>query len=163
MAIDTVRINGFACGWGSTELKFGGERFHKFTAVDYGDKRTRTFIYTANKSQAPVGRAPGKYEPGVLKLTGPKFAIQDLKAYFAAQADDGKSYGNAIVPKATLQFLEGDNVMTVEFENVTWDSNANSHSESGDGMMTDIELQPERIKENGLTLYDSSEETAGAA
>lgn len=162
MAIDEVRINGFACSWGGTEFKFGGERFHKFTAVDYGDKRTRTLIYGADKAQAPIGKAKGKYEPQPLKVTGPKFAIQDLKAYFASQADDGKSYGNANIPLVTLQFIENEKVMTVEFINVTWDENANSHSESGDGLSADVTLQPEKLKENGLTLYDSSDETAGA-
>ncbi len=156
MAIDTVRINGFACSWGDTELKFNGERFHKFTGVDYGDKRTRTFIWGTDKAQAPLGRGKGKYEPGILKVSGPKFAIQDLRAYFASQAADGVSYGDAIIPLVTLQFIENDNVITIEFINVTWDNDNSSHSESGDGLTEDIELQPERIKRNGLTLYSST-------
>jgi hypothetical protein len=160
MAIDTVRINGFAASWGATELKFAGERFHKFTAIDYGDKRTRTLVYGADKSQAPIGRSSGKYEPGVLKISGPKFAIQELRAWFATQAPDGKSYGNAIIPKVTLQFIQSDTVITVEFDDVTWESSANGHSESADALATDVELQPTRVRENGLTLYDSSEATS---
>lgn len=161
MAVDTVRINGFACSWGGTEFKFAGERFHKFTAIDYNHKRTRTLIYGNDAAQAPIGRAKGKYEPAVLKVTGPKFAIEELRTWFADQVD-GVNYGNAVIPIVTLQFLQNDQVMTVEFFNVTWDSESSSHSESGDGMSEDVELQPEKIRVNGKTLYDSSGETSGA-
>ena len=153
MGIDTVRINGFVCSWSDVELKLDGESFHQFTDIDYGDKRTRTLLYGANKSHTPIGRTRGKYEPSVLKLSGPKFAIQAVRKFFADRSSNGRSFGDAIIPLISLQFLQNDEVSTIKFYNTTWESNAQTHAESADPLKDSVELQPEYIDYGGLTLY----------
>lgn len=150
MAIDTVRINGRVCSWQGTELTFNGERFHKFTAIDYGDKSSKSFVYGTEGK--PIGITRGKYETDPLKVTGPKAAIQDLREFFATLSETD-SYADATCGVAVLQFLENDRVITVEFRNVTWNEDTASHSEGTDALEDSASFYVETLSRDGKVLY----------
>lgn len=150
MAIDTVRINGHICSWQGTELTFDGERFHKFTAIDYGDKNSKSFVFGTDGR--PMGITRGKYETDPLKITGPKTAIQDLREFFAAHSGTD-SYADATIGSVTLQFIKNDRVITVDFARVTWNEDSASHSEGSDALEDSVTFYVETIARNGKVLY----------
>jgi len=157
MAIDKVRVNGNQVSWGSIILKANGEEFTGFTDISYGDKRERTEAYGAGRHQAPRGRSRGKYSCDPCKISGWKASVQDFRAFLAAQAPDGVSYGD--VPfQGTINYVEDDETpMTIELVDCVWVSNSSSESEGGDPLKEDFEIKPLYIKRNGLTLFDNSD------
>jgi hypothetical protein len=159
MSIDQVRINGFAHSWASIIAKVDGDRIIGFDMVEYGDKIEETQTAGMGKSHAPIRRSKGKYttEPG--KLRGFKSSIQALRAALAAKAADGKSYGT-VTFLLVVQFIEaGDTDMTVRVEECRLTDDKASHDEATtDPLKEEVGYTYMRIKRNGLTLYDSSEE-----
>jgi hypothetical protein len=156
---DAVRINGNQVSWGSIILKVGGERFHGFTSLAYGDKRERTYAWGMGKHQAPRARSRGKYTPDPVKLAGPKSSMQLLRQKLADLSEDGFSYGD-VEFEITAQYSERDEPpMTVEIERCVIVANSSQEEESADPLKEEIEISCMKIRRNGLVLFD---ESAGA-
>jgi hypothetical protein len=157
MSIDTLRVNGNLVSWASTIFKIYTDRFTGLVSIGWDDKRERVPGYGMNRSHAPIGRTSGKYTPGIVKVKMHKHAAIDLRFYLANLAVDGRSYGNAIFPMY-LQYVESDLVSTVEFFDCATTGETCSDEESPDPRFEEWEFSTLRIRKDGLTLYDSSEE-----
>ena len=155
---DSVLINGAMHSWSSTSFKLGGEKYTGITSIGYGDKRSRTKAYGLNRSYGAVGRTGGKYEVDSLKIKAYKATAQSIRSQLAALSDDGVSYGNAEVP-ATLQFIEGTDVITVEFERCAMIADASTTDEKPDPLTDDLEFDVMKIRRNGLVLFDATGES----
>lgn len=154
---DTYRVNGNAVSKASTVLTLDGEPIYGWSEISYDHKRERALVYGAGRDQGPVAKTSGKYTPGAVKLKVRKDTSQNIKAQLAAKAEDGVSYGNPSVPMV-LQFLEnGVTPMTVEFIDASLTSVSAGEKDGPDASMEDLEFQPLRILENGLSLFDNSE------
>lgn len=159
MAIDDFRVNGNQMSWGSLIFKVANQRFYGFTALSYDEKLTRTLAYGSARHHAPRGRSAGKYEPGVIKVTGWKASVQALRAFLATQSPTGTNYGN-VVFYGLAQYVEASEIpLSVEFDRCVWASNTSSDEENPDPLKEDFEIQPMLIRRNGLELFDSSEGT----
>lgn len=153
---DVFRINGNALSWGSISLKINSEPYTGFTSIGYADKRERSKLFGMGRSHAARGRTRGKYTTEPVKLKGPKASVQQLRADLAAQAEDGKSYGNVTFP-IVLQYIEDEAQITVEFEDCAWVGATSSDEEGPDALTEEIEIDVMRIRRNGLVLFDESE------
>jgi hypothetical protein len=156
---DDLRVNGHLIAWGSHILKINGTRWFGITGISWDEKRERSFGWGMARSHAPSGRTPGKYTPGALKTTAWRHTAGALREYLASLVDDSRSYGNAIVP-IFLQYVEGSKVFTVEFEDAAPTGITVSDEENADPNKEEWEWSVMRIRNDGLTLYDSSEEGA---
>jgi len=154
---DDLRVNGNLIGWGSHILKIDGERWFGITGINFGEKRERSFGWGMTRSHAPLARTGGKYTPGAVKMTMWKHTAVALRKKLASKASDGRSYGNAEVP-VFLQCVEGDKTSTTEFDQMTTTGIDCSDEENADGTKEEWEWSAMRIRRDGLTLYDSSEE-----
>lgn len=154
---DSVLINGAMHSWSSTSFKLGGEKYTGITSIGYGAKRTRTKAYGTTRSYGPVGRTSGKYEVDNLKIKAFAATARQIRAQLAALSEDGISYGNPEVP-ATLQFIEGTDVITVEFERCTYASESSTADEKPDAITEDIEFDVMRVRRDGLVLFDATGE-----
>lgn len=154
---DPIRVNGNLKSWGSMTFLPAGQRFSGFTSVAWGEKRERVKGYSMARHHAPYGRSAGKYTVENLKLTGYVDSVRDLKKFLATLANDGRSYGNVVFNGVLHYFEENNDEITVEFDRLTWAANSTSHEESPDPSKTDFELDCMFVRENGLTLFDSSE------
>lgn len=153
---DKIRVNGNQYSYGSIVFKLGDEQFTGFTAIQYGDKRTREKAYGMGRHHAPRGRSRGKYEPEPVKVTGYTSSVQALRAGLAKRAADGKSYGN-VEFQGCVQYIEDDEgEYTVELDRLVWASNSTSDDEGSDLDKEDIELDVMLIRRNGLVLYDAT-------
>lgn len=153
---DPVRINGNTHSWGSIIPVVGSQKYYGFTGISYGDKRERVKGYGAGRHHAPTRRSSGKYTPDVVKLTGFKNAIEELRLALAAQAGDGRSYGN-VQFLIQIQFIEaGDRPMNVVIEGCVVTGDSSSHEESADPLKDEIEIDCMRIKRNGKYLFDGT-------
>ena len=155
---DSVLINGAMHSGSSTSFKLGGEKYTGITSIGYGDKRSRTKAFGATRSYGAVGRTGGKYEVDNLKLKAYKAAANQIRAQLAALSDDGVSYGNAEVP-ATLQFIEGTDVITIEFERCAMVADSSTADEKPDPLTDDLEFDVMKIRRNGLVLFDATGES----
>lgn len=154
---DSYRINGDDFSKASTELKIDQDPFYGWTELNYDEKRTRVKGYGQSRSMAPRSRTGGKYEPGALKIIMYKDTARELREKLAAKAADAVSYGNPKVP-ITLQYVEpGLKTITVEFVDCAWATKSNAEKEDGGHSMEDVEFDVMYIKENGLTLFDNSD------
>lgn len=156
MAIDELRVNGNLIGWGSHLFKLDGERVIGVTAVAWDQSRERAYGYGMNRAHAPIAATAGKYTPGVVKMTMYKHTASAVRARLASLAEDGVSYGNVRVP-GFLQYVEGDKVTTIDFEEMAVVKDGGSDEENPDPTKEEWEFQVMRIKNDGLTLYDSTE------
>jgi hypothetical protein len=156
---DDLRVNGNLIAWGSHILKINGNRWFGITGISWDQKRERAYGWGMARSHAPSGRTPGKYTPGALKTTLWKHTAGALRAYLASLVEDGRSYGNAEVP-IFLQYVEGSKTFTYEFEEATTVGENCSDEENADPNKEEWEWSLMRIRSDGLTLYDSSEEGA---
>lgn len=154
---DALRVNGNLIGWGSHIFKINGERIFGLMSIGWTEKRERAFGYGMTRSHAPLGRTSGKYTPGPLKTTLHKHTATALRQSLADLVDDGRSYGNAEVP-VFLQYVEGDKVFTVEFELCATTGQDCTDEENPDPTKEEWEWSYMRCSQDGLTLYDSSEE-----
>ena len=154
---DQVRINGSMLSWGSIKVKFDGDTFTGFTSISYGDSRERVKAYGMGRSHAPRGRSKGKYATDPVSLKGPKGSIQALLQKLA-DAGDGVSYGETEF-QIVVQYIEPtEDPITVELEDCVITKGASSDEEGPDPLEEEVEIDCMRIKRNGLTLYDASEE-----
>jgi hypothetical protein len=152
---DQIRINKNIHSWGSITLKVGGEKFHGFTALEYGDKRERTFKWGMSKSHKPRGRTSGKYTPEPGKLVGPVSTVQALLVKLAAMSTDGKSFGDPEFP-VIAQFTEaGEIPVTIELVRTCVDGVKDSHSESAEALEQEMSLSYFEVIRNGLSLAAS--------
>lgn len=155
---DVQRVNGKQISWSSMRIDVGSVRLFGFTGLTFSDKITEVLAYGMGASHAPRGRGAGKYEPEQSKLTGWKASMQALRAELAALSPNGKSYGYGSFTM-TGQFISPDEeAITVELLDCRFVGDSSDHSESPDPLQDEAMIQPLRIKRNGLTLYDSSEE-----
>ena len=144
--------------WGSLIVKVNGQTFHGFTSISYADKRERTLAYGMGRHHGPRGRSSGKYTPETSKLGGPKGSHHEFRKLLAAQAPDGRSYGN-VVFEVVAQFVEpgsSDEPQTVELETCVYIGSSASHEEGPDPLKEECEIQPLRIRRNGMTLWDDT-------
>lgn len=154
---DELRINGNAHSWGSITVKVAEERFYGFTAISYGDSRTREKVYGMGRHHAPRGRTRGKYEVEPVSLTGPKSTMQALRQSLADKSDDGVSYGD-VEFEIVVQYIERDETpITVDLEDCVLTGNTSDESEGAEALMEDVEIDCMRIRRNGLVLFDESE------
>lgn len=154
---DVIRVNGNEMSWGSIKVKVGNELITGFTEISYGDKRERVKGYGMGRHHAPRSRTSGKYTVDPVKLKGYKASVQALRAALAAQAADGKSYGN-VEAQIIVQAIETDETpLNVEINRCVVASDASSHTESADPLMDDLELDAMSIRRNGLSLFDATE------
>lgn len=152
---DQIRVNGNLHSHASITLKVDGEKFYGFTAVEYGDKRERTFKWGMTKDHAPRGRTRGKYQPEPGKLVGPVSSVQALLAKLA-QGNAGGSFGDKEF-LAVVQFVEdGEVPVTIELERCVVDGVKDAHSESAEANEQELSLSYFRVLRNGLTLASSS-------
>lgn len=158
--INTLNINGKLVSWSHTRLVLDGDLFTGFSSITWDETRERAMGYAPTKDHGPVGWSEGKYTPGDLKIKGPVHAIAELRAWWAAKADDGRSYGDVILNNAQLQWDlgEGTAEQRVEWESIVWTGNSNDNSESSDPREEEITLKFLRARRNGLTLYSSGDE-----
>jgi hypothetical protein len=153
---DALRINNAAYSWGSISLKVADEQFTGFTALKYGDKRTRTKLWGMGKHHAPRARSRGKYEPADGSLKGPKSTVQALREKLASLASDGVSYGE-VEFQVVANYVEPDETpITVELLRCVISSQDSNEEENPDLLQEEIGLDYMAVKRNGLTLYDSS-------
>jgi hypothetical protein len=155
-------INGQQYSWASLIFTIADWRDEAAGAesVDYGHKRTREKKTGSNRDQAPRVRTSGVYEVDPLKVTIRKDHADALRARLASLSPDGRSYGN-VQFEALLQFSEpGADVSTVELRELVWSGTSCGLKQGPEGLMESLEMDPMRIIENGLTLYDSSEADA---
>jgi hypothetical protein len=154
---DAIRVNGNQYSWGSIRLKIAGEPFTGFTGISYADKRERVKAYGMGRHHAPRGRSRGKYTTDPVKLTGWKSSVQALRAALAAQAPDGKSYGD-IEFEIAVQYIESDeSPMSVSIERCVLVGNSASDEESADPLKEELEIDCFLIRRNGLVLFDASQ------
>lgn len=155
---DPTRINGSVFVWASVEIRAADQLLTGFTSLSFSDKLEKVLIYGLGKSHAPIGQSKGKYTPESGKCKGWTHAVQNLREILAAKASDGRSYGTQVF-QVSANFVEGDlNPITVELEDCYWTSNSATIEEKPDGLEEEFEFQPTRIKRNGTTLYDSTQE-----
>lgn len=154
---DQIRVNNNQFSWGSIILKLNDDRFYGFTGITYADKRERVKGYGMGRHQAPRGRSRGKYTTDPVKLTGFKSSIAAFRAALAAQATDGKSYGD-VEFEILVQYVEtGEDPQDVEIERCVWTGNSTSEEEGADPLKEEIEIDCMLIRRNGATLFDDSE------
>lgn len=156
MTNDDLRVNGNLIGWGSHILRIDQDRWYGITAIDWEQSRERAFGYGMNRAHAPIGRTPGKYIPGPLKMTMYKHTAQALRATLALSAVDGASYGNVAVP-IFLQYAEGENTTTLEFDDACVVKETGADEENPDPTKEVWEWSVTRILSDGLALFDASE------
>ena len=154
---DKVRVNQNVYSWGSISLKVADEDFHGFTALSYGDKRTRTKIWGTGKHQAPRGRSRGKYETTDGKLKGPKSTIQALREKLASLAADGASYGD-VEFMVVANYVEADETpITVELFQCVISTQDTSEEENPDPLQEEIGLDYMYVKRNSMTLFSNED------
>lgn len=154
---DAIRVNQNVYSWGSIEIKVADETFSGFTAVKYGDKRTRTKIYGQGKAHAPRGRSRGKYETSDGSLKGAKSTIQALRAKLASLSADGVSYGDVEFP-IVINYVESDETpITVDLLRCVLTGGDTQEEENPDPLQEEIGIDYMYVKRNGLTLFDNSE------
>lgn len=154
---DAIRVNGNQLSWGSIRLKVGGDVYTGFTAISYADKRERVTAYGMGRHHAPRGRSRGKYSTEPVKLTGWKSSVQAIRAALAAQASDGKSYGDVEFTIA-VQYIEADETpMNVSIERCVFTGNSSSDEENPDPLKEEIEISCLYIRRNELVLFDASQ------
>jgi hypothetical protein len=152
-----IRVNGNDYSWGSIVLKINGEVFSGFTEISYSDKRTRTKGYGAGKHQAPTRRARGKYEVDNCKIKGYMRDVRLLRQELAKYSPSGKSYGDTPI-QIDVEYIEADDTpIHDEIEDCVWASNSQTASEGPDLLMVEFELDPMRVRRDGLVLFDDSE------
>lgn len=159
---DTVRINGNQIGWASMSLKINGQAYTGITAIEYGDKRTRTLAYGMARHGGPRGRPPGKYEPDPFAITAWTSTAATIRKDLAQRSPDGVSFGN-VVCSIILQYVEtSDGIVMIEAQDATLGEISASNEEGPDATSEKLVFQPLRILRNGLSLFDSSVAGAGA-
>lgn len=158
--INTVNIQGKLVSSSHSRLIIDGDRFTGFTSISWDEKREDVLGYAATPDAAPIGYSDGQYTPGELKIKGPVHAINQLRAWWAAKAADGRSYGMVIIPSATLEWDLGEGMpeQSAEWIDIRWQSNSNTNERNNDPKEEEIALKFRLCKRNGMTLYNSSEE-----
>ena len=155
---DTIRINGNSYSWASCVLYIGAHRYYGVTAVSWDEKRERSLVYGMTRAHGPRGMTSGKYTPGPLKMTFVADSALALKEDLARLASDFVSAGNAKVPIMLQAFEEGLPPLYEEFDAAAWTSSSVSKEESPDPSKEEIEFVYLRHRQNGVTLYDATEE-----
>lgn len=154
---DPIRVNGVMYSWGSLVFILDGERYYGFTSVGFAEKREYGKGYSMARHHAPIGRSSGKYTTESLKVTGWKHSVLNLKTALAAKSANGLAYGN-VQFQGLLQYIEPDETeITIEFDRLKWTANSFAHDESPDPLKSDFELDFMFMRENGLTLFDSTD------
>lgn len=160
--INTLNINGRLVSWNHTRFTLDGDLFTGYTSITWDESVEVVMGYAATKDHAPNAWSGGKYVPGDLKIKGKVHQINELRAWFAAKSDDGRSYGpnNVQISSAQLQWDMGDGTpeQSVEWETIIWTGNSNTNDENPDPREEEIVLKFLKCKRNGFTLYDSSDE-----
>lgn len=154
---DAIRVNGNQFSWGSIRCKVAGEPYTGFTSISYADKRERVKAYGMGRHHAPRGRSRGKYTTEAVKIVGWKSSVQALRAALAAQAADGKSYGE-IEFTIAVQYIEDDeSPMNVSIERCVFVGNSSSDEENPDPLKEEIEIDCMYIRRNELVLFDATQ------
>lgn len=157
---DQIRVNGNLQSWGSIIFKVQGERFYGITSINYGDSRERVKAFGMGKSHAPRGKSKGKYDTDNVTASGYAASVQELVDGLAALAPDGVSYGD-VEFEIQIQYVDsGEAPRNVEILGCHIAKFTEANEESPDPLKSDLEISCLRIKRNGKTLYDSSEEGA---
>ena len=142
-----------------------GGRIYGLKAIDFGgEKRERPFIYGQSKSAGPIALAEGKYTPPSPKITFHAHTLDadatapydGLIEMLARESDNGHNYGN-VQMYMLLQITASIRAKYEWFNMVLTDPGA-SWSESDESFVREVGFTCTRFKENGHTLYDSSEE-----
>lgn len=155
---DQIRVNGNLMSWGSLIIKVQGQTFHGFDSISYADKRERAFGYGTGRHHGPRGRSSGKYTPENSKLGGSKDTHQRFRMLLASLSIDQRSYGN-VVFQIVCQFIEpgsSELPQIVELEDCVYIGSSSSHQEGPDPLKEECEVQPLRVRRNGLTLWDDN-------
>jgi hypothetical protein len=151
-------INGVQCSWNDTQFKLGGVPYSGITSISYSHKLEPVMAYGMGKSKGPRGRTMGKYTADNMKIACFVDTANEIRKQLAALSANSKAFGAVEVP-ATLQFVpSGQDPQTVEFERCRLVSVSQSAEESSDPTKTELEFSIFRIRENGLTLFDSTDE-----
>jgi hypothetical protein len=158
MAGDTLRINGNAHSWASTVLYIGNHRYYGVMAMSWDEKRERALVYGLTRAHGPRGKTSGKYTPGPLKMTFLTDSAVQLKQDLANIAADFTSAGNVDVPILVQSFETGLPAVNEEFYSCSWTSTSGSKEESPDPCKEELEFTYTRHIQNGVTLYDATEE-----
>lgn len=151
---DPVYINGHQHSWGSVKFKIDGEEFSGLSAIKFSDKLEKTKAYGTGKAHGPRARSRGKYSTELVVITFFTGSAQLLRAHLAEKSENGTSYGN-VTFQMTLQFIEeGDEPVTVDFQDCEFSSNDASVEENPDPTKEDVGIDVMRILRNGLSLFD---------
>lgn len=153
---DKYRINGVAMSWASITIKIADEDYYGVTEITYGDALEQTQGWGLGKHHAPTRKSRGKYTIENSKLKGYKSTIQEIRRALAALGGS-THYGN-IDFQIVIQISEPDeDPITIELVDCSIVKNSSSHSEGADLLQEEIEVLPQKILRNGLTLFDTTE------
>lgn len=157
---DEFRLNGHALSWGDLVFKIGNEKYRGFTAVSYDEKIERSLVYGMGKDHAPQGKTAGKYVPGAVKVKGRKSSVIRVRQALAALSPNGRSYGVPVFEASLQGISAGSNQAEIDtqFRRCQYAERSVSYEENADPLMEELIIVTEAIVENGLTLFDSSEE-----
>lgn len=151
---DSVLINGKLFAWPSAKLKVAGEEFTGITAIKFGHALNSALAYGMGRAHAPRGRTGGKYEPEPIVLTMFVDSMVALQSRIAKLSKSGKSYGAPIFQMSLSFVEEGLDPVFVEFVDCKYQKESGSTEETAEATKYDVEIQPMRIKINGLYLFD---------
>lgn len=157
---DQIKVNGALYSRASCQFKMNGEEFFGIDSCEWGQSRERGTAYGSGKSAGPRGRTRGRYKAKEFVLTAQKDTELAIKKALADIAPDGVSYGNAVVLWTITISEEGSDLepQLIELIDCTLDDEATSVEDSTEHTAEKLTFNPLRIKENGLSLYDQSQE-----
>lgn len=154
---DLMRVNGRLVSRASVIFKIDDVPIYGVVSIDWDQGRPHAKGMGLKKSGPPLGRTSGEYEAGMLKVRFFTHTAQTVRKNLAERVDDGRSYGNAVVD-ATLEIDEPEFPQLTEFFEITVEKETSGIPEGPEATAVDFEFSMMKLREDGLTLYDSSEE-----
>lgn len=157
---DQIKVNGALYSRASCQFKMNGEEFFGVDACEFGQARERGLAYGSGKSAGPRGRTRGRYKAKEFVITAQADTALAIKNALADLVADGNSYGNAVVLWTLTISEDGSGLepQLYEFVDCTLDDEATSVEDSTEHTAEKLTFMPLRMKQNGKSLYDQSQE-----
>ncbi len=155
---DQVLVQGRLLSRSSCQLKRDGEEFFGWDTMEWGQSRERGKAYGSGKAGGPRGKTGGRYAAKELVIGFHQDTALAVKKSLAREASDSKSYGN-VSHMWTLTVSEpGLETQLYEWTGCTLDDESGGAEDSAEKMLEKFTFGPMRMKHNGLSLYDQSQE-----
>jgi len=150
---DYLRVNGNIVAYTSYFLTINGINYIGLTELTYGHKIETAYSYGMKRSGTPLGTTPGKYVPDPLKLKVYQHTAVALKTDLF-NADPNFAGLSGFRFPVSIQWQEVNlNGTYIDFFNCRFITETVSLSEGSEAAMTEIELWPEYLIENGIPLF----------